>query len=205
MKQDEFWDKRSVKYDESIRNESFFDKTIEKTKSILNDTDVVLDFACATGEMSLDLAKSVKHVQGIDTSGKMIERAKEKAQDRNIENVEFSRADINDATLINHSFTKVLAFNIFHLVDDASKKVNRLYDLLNDGGILISETPCLGERGWLVKSLIKFAQKIGLAPPILNLTYKELESVISSNNFEIIENEVLDANSKTHWLVAKKK
>jgi len=155
--------------------------------------------------MSLDFANSVKHIHGIDTSGKMIERAKEKAQIKKIENVEFSRADVDDVALVKNSFSKVLAFNILHLVDDASKKVNRLYDLLNEGGIIISETPCLGERGWLVKSLIIFAQKIGLAPPILNLTYKELESVFTSNNFEIIENEVLDANRKTHWVVAKKK
>jgi len=175
MKQDEFWDKRSEKYDENIRNESFYDKTIEKTKSLLSDTDVVLDFACATGEMSLDFANSVKHIHGIDTSGKMIERAKEKAQIKNIENVKFSRADVDDVALVKNSFSKVLAFNILHLVDDASKKVNRLYALLNEGGIIISETPCLGERGWLVKSLIIFAQKIGLAPPILNLTYKECQ------------------------------
>ena len=204
MKQDEFWDKRSEKYDDSIRAESFYDITIVKTKSLLSDTDVLLDFACGTGEMSFDLAKNVKHVHGIDTSGKMIKRAKKKAQDRNIDNVEFTHADVDDNNLSNNSFTKVLAFNIFHLVDDVSKNLNRLHDLLNDGGLLISETPCLGERGWLVRSLIIFAQKIGIAPPILNLTYKDLESLISGSNFAIIESEVLDAMSKTYWVVAKK-
>ena len=205
MKQDEFWDKRSEKYDGNIRKESFYEKTIEKTNSLLSDTDVVLDFACATGEMSLDLAEKVKYVHGIDTSGKMIEKAKQKAQDRNIENVQFSQADVNDHNLENNSFSKVLAFNILHLVDNASKKLDRVHNLLSDGGLLISETPCLGERGWIVRSLIIFAQKIGLAPPILNLTYNKLESLISCNNFEIIENEVLDANSKIYWVVAKKK
>ena len=62
-----FWDKRSKRYDENIKkHDSIYEKTINKTKSLLTDSDTLLDFACASGVMSLDLAPNVQRVHGID-------------------------------------------------------------------------------------------------------------------------------------------
>jgi hypothetical protein len=44
-----------------------------------------------------------------------------------------------------------------------------------------------------------------MAPPILNLTTSDLESIISGCNFEIVENEMWDDESKIQWLSARKK
>ena len=206
MQQDVFWDKRSKKYDEEIKqHDSIYKKTINRTNSLLKDSDVVLDFACASGEMSLDIAPHVLRLHGIDLSGKMIEIANQKALDRKVENIKFSRIDVQDQSLTHKSFSAIVAFNIFHLVDDVSIILNRFYELLEDGGLLVSQTPCLGERGWLVRSLIGLAQRVGMAPPILNLTTSDLESIISGCNFEIVENEMWDDESKIQWLSARKK
>ena len=52
-----FWDKRSKNYDDNVRkHDALYQKTIERTKALLTNSDVVLDFACASGEMSLDIA-----------------------------------------------------------------------------------------------------------------------------------------------------
>jgi len=206
MQQDMFWDKRSKKYDEDIKqHDSIYKKTITRTKSLLKESHVVLDFACASGEMSLDIAPHVLRLHGIDLSGKMIELANRKALDQQVENIKFSHIDVLDQSLANKSFSAIVAFNIFHLVDDASKILDRLHDLLEDGGLLVSQTPCLGERGWLVRSLIGLAQRLGMAPPILNLTITDLESIISGSNFEIVETEMWDEESKIQWVVARKK
>jgi len=67
-----FWDKRSKKYDDNIKKHDFiYEKTIDSTRSLLNNSDVVLDFACASGEMSLDIAPHVQRVHGIDQSIKI--------------------------------------------------------------------------------------------------------------------------------------
>ena len=62
-----FWDKRSKKYDDDIKkHDSLYEKTIDSTESLLTNSDVVLDFACGSGEMSLDIAPHVQRVHGID-------------------------------------------------------------------------------------------------------------------------------------------
>ena len=203
---DTFWDKRSQKYDDEIKKHgAIYTKTIEHTRSLLSDGDVVLDFACATGEMSLDVASAVQRVHGIDVSVKMIELANQKARDRRVDNVAFDQMDAFDQRLERHSFSAILAFSIFHLVDDVPSVLARLHDLLAPGGLLLSETPCLGEWGWVFRSLIGLAQKAGLAPPILSLTAADLESLVANSNFEIIESTIWDEKNRVHWIVARKK
>jgi len=90
------------------------------------------------------------------------------------------------------------------LVDDAPKVLTRLNDLLAPGGLLISQTPCLGERGRFFKSMISLVQKLGLAPTIRSLRIPELESLVSSNNFEIFETKIWDEKYAAQWIVARK-
>ncbi len=55
---DTFWDKRSKNYDKRYKkkNYSLYKKTIDRARLLLTNSDVVLDFACGTGEISLDIA-----------------------------------------------------------------------------------------------------------------------------------------------------
>jgi len=202
---DTFWDKRSKRYDKNIKkHDSLYEKTIDSTKSLLTKSDVVLDFACASGEMSLDISPYVKEVHGIDVSVKMIELANQKAHDLKVDNVKFNQIDVFDQRLESNSFSAILAFNIFHLVDNAPKVLARLNDLLAPGGLLISQTPCLGERGRFFKSMISLAQKLGLAPTIRSLRITELESLVSGSNFEILETKIWDEKFAAQWIVARK-
>ena len=202
---DTFWDKRSKKYDDAIRDhDAIYEKRIQKARSLLKGTDVVLDFACATGEISLDVAPHVSQVHGIDLSEKMIELANNKARERQIDNISFGRTDAFDQRLANQSFSAIMAFNIFHLLDDAPKVLDRLHDLLAPSGLLISETPCLGKRNWIIRSLIKFAVFIGLAPMIRDMMVADLESLVSSQNFEILETEISDEKKGVQWVLARK-
>ncbi len=200
-----FWDKRSKKYDDNVKkHDSLYEKTIDSTKSLLTNSDVVLDFACASGEMSLDIAPHVRRVHGIDLSVKMIELADQKTRDRQVDNINFNQIDAFDQRLVSNSFSAIIAFNIFHLLDDAPKVLARLNDLLAAGGLLISQTPCLGERSWFFRSLISLVQKLGLAPTIRSLTIAESESLVSSSNFEIFETKIWDEKNAVQWIVARK-
>ncbi len=203
---DTFWDKKSKNYDKNIKKYNFvYKKTIDSARSLLTNSDVVLDFACGTGEISLDIAPHVQKVLGIDISEKMIALANKKVRERQIDNASFSQIDAFDQRLESNSFSAILAFHIFHLVDDAPKVLTRLNDLLAPGGLLISQTPCLSERGWLFRSMIGLAQKLGVAPPIRNFRIPELESLVSSTNFEIIETKILWEKYSDEWIVARKK
>ncbi len=97
-----------------------------------------------------------------------------------------------------------MAFNIFHLLDDAPEVLDRLHDLLAPGGLLISETSCLVEQNWIIRSLIKFTVTVGLAPMILDLTVADLESLVSSRNFRILETKIWEEKNAVQWILARK-
>ena len=201
-----FWDKRAQKYDDDIaKHDAVYMQTAESTKSLLSTSDVVLDLGCASGEFSLEIAPRVQRVRGIDTSPKMIAIATEKASERSADNVTFSPTDLFDRSLDGHGYTVVLAFNVLHLVEDVSAVLGRINRLLPTGALLISQTPCLGERGPLFRWLVGFAQKVKIAPPILSLSIHELERETAGAGFEIAESKEWDPKNAIHWIVARKR
>jgi len=201
-----FWDKRAQKYNNDIeRHDAVYIQTAESAKTLLSTSDVVLDLGCASGEFSLDIAPHVQRVRGIDTSPNMIAIAMEKASKRSADNVTFSPTDLFDRSLEGHGYTVVLAFNVLHLVEDVSAVLGRINRLLPTGALLISQTPCLGERGPLFRWLVGFAQKVKVAPTILNLTIHELERKTVGAGFEIAESMEWDPKNAIHWIVGKKR
>lgn len=200
-----FWDKRAQTYDENIqKHNGDYDKTIDNVQSLLTASDVVLDFACASGELSLDIAPHVQQIHGIDISEKMIELARQKVHHRQVDNIAFDQIDVFDQKLTPKSFSAIIAFNIFHLVVDAPKIVNRLHDLLEPEGLLISQTPCLGERRWIFRLMINLAQKMGVVPAIYSFTFADLEALIFNGNFNVVETTLWDKKNAVQWIVARK-
>jgi SAM-dependent methyltransferase len=205
MQQNEFWDKRARRYDEEItHHDSQYTKTMQGTIPLLTESDIVLDLGCASGEICLDLAPLVARVHGIDTSDGMIELAKQKVRARDIGNADFSRSDAFDASFDLCSFSTITAFNVLHLVEDLPGILERLHSLLSPGGLLVSQTPCLHERKWIFRSLVRLAQKSGLAPPIRGLAFGELESLVTRSGFEILDSELWDEDEAIQRVVARK-
>ncbi len=95
-------------------------------------------------------------------------------------------------------------------MEDVSKVLARLKDLLAAGGLPISQTPCFGDRNFAFRYLITIFQKVGVAPAvlslttILSLTMDSLESLVSSAHFEIDESKIWDEKNAIQWIVARK-
>lgn len=201
-----FWDRIAKNYDKrSNRKREDLLETIENIKRHLCPGDQVLDFACGTGEKALGVAHRVQSVHGIDLSPRMIEKASMKATDRQIENAQFSRIDLFDATLEPGSYDAIMAFYIFHLVDDPALVLKRIDELLKPDGRLICETPCLGESGRLIGWLIAFAGKLGVLPKVRCFEIAELRSMIADgSSLQLVEPESVDEDQKNLFVVAKK-
>ena len=117
-----FWDKRSKTYDDNVgKPNPAREQRVARTKALLGESHVVPDFGCATGEMSLAIAPDVYQIQGIDLSREMIMAARRKTAERGIDNVRFDQMAAFDHRLDHNSFTAVIAFNVFHLVEDPQK------------------------------------------------------------------------------------
>jgi 2-polyprenyl-3-methyl-5-hydroxy-6-metoxy-1,4-benzoquinol methylase len=170
----------------------------------------VLDFACATGLYALEIADYVKKIDGFDISAKMISVARKNANSQNIENVDFVQTDIHDNRYEARSYDVILAFNIFHLVEDIELNLQRIAELLKPGGLLISSTPCLAERKTFISFLsshsIYLLSRIGLLPSMKFYTIQELIELIKDGKFQMAEFEVLSKSPATEcYMVAWKK
>ncbi|MCZ4273703.1 bifunctional 2-polyprenyl-6-hydroxyphenol methylase/3-demethylubiquinol 3-O-methyltransferase UbiG [Maritalea porphyrae] len=185
--QNNFWNKQAARYDASISNhDARYEERIEQFSYLLKPTDVVLDFGCASGEIALDLAPSVKSIEGIDPANAMIDIATKKANDRNIQNASFLATDIFDLRLEPQTFDAILAMNVLHLVKDHDEVLYRLKSLLKPGGMLFVETPCLGEFTWWKQKVILAASALRLAPFIHVYKFGEPEAELMAHNFQIL-------------------
>lgn len=201
-----FWDRRSRKYDSRIRNhDAAYHELIARAQRHLKLTDVVLDFGCASGEITLDLAPFVQKIEGLDISGQMIALARRKATQRPASNVSFRQGDLFDQALDSRRFTAAVAFNVLHLVPRPEEVVGRLNKLLPQGGLLVSETPCLAEWPWLKRALLGFGQSTQSAPVIHRFKYADLEKIIATAGFKISESTVHDHLHFSRWIIARKR
>jgi 2-polyprenyl-3-methyl-5-hydroxy-6-metoxy-1,4-benzoquinol methylase len=203
-KSEKFWDKSASRFEqEEKKDEQTYIKIIERTKKYLKTSDNVLDFGCGTGLISNEIAGNVKLIHAIDISSKMIEIAKSKADNRKIQNIDYTHSTIFDESYKSGSFDVILAFYILHLLKDNHKTIQRINDLLKPGGLIISVIPCIGEKIFLNISL-SLLSKIGLVPDIKSYKANELEDIITNANFKIIENESLHQGIPQYFIVAKK-
>jgi 2-polyprenyl-3-methyl-5-hydroxy-6-metoxy-1,4-benzoquinol methylase len=180
---------------------------VQKISKHLHEHDVVLDYGCARGGISLALADKVKMIHGIDLSSKMIVIAEKRMARRNVKNAVFQQAQLYDTPFPPASFEVILALNVLHLVENPNQTVAQINKLLRPGGRFIFETPCLkGDGkilGYILKPLIKIAVKTGLIPHVNFFSPNDSEFLVTSNGFQILETNkgLIDIS---HWVVAQK-
>jgi len=198
-----FWDRASKNYDKSDKIDETYLKMLEVMRKYLNDTDTLMDLGCATGSISIDLSDSVRKVIGIDISSEMIRMAKEKAIEHKTENVYFAKSTIFDERHKVDSYNAIMAFNILHLLDDTDLAIKRISELLKDGGVFISNTACIGDKGRLVGGMMSIITKMPFLPNVRNLRTSELNGMIRKNGFKIIEQMTFEDEDHP-FIIAKK-
>jgi len=203
-----FWDKTAEKYAKSpIGNLEAYNYTLERTRSYLSPTDKVLEVGCGTGSTALLLAGDVDRIVASDISRNMIEIATEKAQAESIANAKFITADLFDRAIDHGPYDVVLALNLLHLLEDTSAAIQRIDKLLKPGGFFISKTVCQPGRGApfkfrLLKTVLPILQFLGQAPYVKFMKIEELENIVTSEGFKIIESGNHPPPSR--YIVAKK-
>lgn len=205
-----FWDRQAHKYD--LAESQFapvYKDIIAKTGKYLRHSDNVLDYGCATGTKTIELADKVQHIHGLDISTEMIHLAIRKKDESKRLNISFSQGTIFDTTLEKASFDRIIAFGIIHLLGDKEKVIQRIHDLLKPGGLFISTTACMRDK-MAIKTRLEVTtciilNKLGIIPLHLNrFSSAELEKSIAGQNFEIIESKKIKDGIPAVFLVARK-
>jgi len=209
-KTQKFWDKQANRYDSSERQfDPVYRDIITKTRKYFNIVDNVLDFGCATGTKTIQLADGTKHIHGLDISTEMINEAIKKKDKANIKNISFSQGTIYNNDFEKASFDKIIAYGIIHLLEDKEKVIQRIYELLKPGGLFISTTACFKDK-MAFKKRLEFAaylliKRLGILPLHLNMfSTNDVKELIDNHNFQIIEAEKIFFGITSSFIVAKK-
>lgn len=204
-----FWDRIADKYaTDPIKDMEGYRYTLERTRSFLGPQDRVVEIGCGTGSTALELADKVEHYIGTDVSSRMIAIARDKLETSECPDLEFEVAHTVEAPARGRNVSRVLAFNILHLVEDFEATLRAAYDALEPGGLLISKTPCLGSAPVLARlgfgAILPLMRMFGKAPFVSKLTTQGLANSIERAGFQIIEVHSGGGSVPREYLVARK-
>jgi len=181
-----FWDKHAAGYAKSpVRNEESYQKKLQITRSYLSPESVVFEFGCGTGTTSVHHAPFAKSILAIDISEKMLEIARDRAREKNVENIEFRQGSIEDFEEQDGSFDLVMGHSILHLLRDPQGAIDKVYRLLKPGGVFVSSTVCLGNRISLWRLILPPLSLVGIIPYVQVMSRQALENYFSNAGFDI--------------------
>jgi len=205
-----FWNAAAEKYAKSsIADEDAYQASLDRTRSYLKPTDMVLEVGAGTGSTALLLAGNVREIIATDISPNMVAIGKRKASEQAVRNIDFAAADLFSDALPEGPFDVVMAFNILHLIEDVAAASTRVNQLLKSGGLFISKSTCLNSGNLRIKfGLLKLAiplmQFLGKAPYVNLMTITELEEAIIAGGFKIIETGNYPVSPPNRYVVARK-
>ena len=199
-----FWDNIAERYSEQpIADEAAYQKKLQVPRQYFQSDMEVLEFGCGTGSTAINHAPSVKHIQAIDISSKMIEIAQDKAEAAGIKNISFQKSTIETFDAPNQHFDIVLGLSILHLLDNKEAMIAKIHKMLKPEGVFVTSTACLGDTmGWF-RFIAPIGNFLGLLPLVKVFTVKELEESLVNANFEI-DYQWQPGKGKSVFIIAKK-
>ncbi len=187
-----FWDRHAKRFDPQP---SGSDEAVERAKPWLEPDDGVLEVGCATGATARALRPRVGSWHAIDISAEMIHRANEAGGD-----ITFEQAELEAASLDGRSFDAVVCFNVLHFLD-LPAATRRIHELLRPGGLLIAQTPCLGDLGAPARAGIRIVARVMRLEGLHHLRFDTLQRSVAQS-FDIVEADA--ARPSQTWLVARR-
>lgn len=133
-----FWDRWAKRYDFMMSKDGrTYAQIVTCMKRKLDRKMYVLELACGTGLLSVQLAGSVKLLEATDFSEEMIQQAKAKAHSSRIH---FSVQDATCLPYAEETFDAVVISNALHIMPEPEKALAEIRRVLKPGGVLIAPT-----------------------------------------------------------------
>ncbi len=197
-----YWGKIAKNYDGFMKRFALeYPELLKLIKSDLNTDDSVLEMACGTGIISLEISSVVRQVTATDISPEMIEIASAKAQELKINNIGFIVQDGYSLDFQDNKFDVCIISNALHVVPEPERMLKEAKRVLKPQGVLITATYCHAENfktkfiSWLLtftgfKAYRKF-------------TSRSFIDLIEASGFSIMKSHVLKGNFPLIYVAAR--
>jgi phosphatidylethanolamine/phosphatidyl-N-methylethanolamine N-methyltransferase len=188
-KEKKYWDKLAPSYKSYIEKHwKIYPSLLDKISEDVNVGDIVLDVATGTGLVALKIAERASKVYAVDISELMIEEAKNKVEEKEIKNIEFSVEDAYSLPFDKEMFDTVICKNALHNMINPQKALSEIRRVLKQNGRLIAVIVGIGES---VKFKIAMAIfKFFTAFPVFHkLNLNESANMIAESGFAVVNKE----------------
>lgn len=203
-----FWDRISRKYAKAaISDQAGYERTLDRTRTLLGPDIQVLELGCGTGSTALRLAGAARAYLATDISAAMIDIAEQKRTAAPVPGLAFRTATAEAIAHEGMPYDAVLGFNYLHLVRDMPGTLRSVHGLLKPGGLFVSKTPCLGNMNALIRLvLLPVMRAVGMAPHVSVFGADDLDREIRAAGFEIVatEDHSTKGTGARPYIVAKK-
>lgn len=199
-----FWDRIAKRYARTpIADVAAYEKKLEITRQYFDKDSNVLEFGCGTGSTAIALAPFVRRIRATDISSGMLDIARAKVAEANVNNVDFEQASIESVVVEDGSLDVVMGMSILHLVDARSAAIDRVWRMLKPGGVFVSSTACLADSHWFLRPVLPIGRVFGWLPHVAFFTRRELEASLTTAGFGV-ELSWQPARRKAVFVVARK-
>lgn len=183
----EFWDKKAAGYAKSsISDEQAYQRKLSETQALFSPEMRVLEFGCGTGATAVQHAPHVQHIDATDISENMLDIARTRAREANVENISFTCAALTELNAGAASYDAVLGLNIIHLLENRKATLAEAARVLKPGGLFVSSTACLGDSPLrFIKYFAPLGKLLGLMPDVYIFREAELTAEIEKHGFTI--------------------
>lgn len=134
----------------------------------IREDDTVLDVACGTGEPGLTIASMAKKgkVIGTDVADKMLDIAKENADNKGIANYETKTCDVCELPFDENNFDKISCRMGFMFFPDMQMAADEMYRVLKPGGKMATSVWAGPENNvWITTVMGIINKNMELQPP----------------------------------------
>ena len=197
-----FWEKFAPKYDRFVdRRIGSYPLLLEKVAEEVQSGATVIEVATGTGLLALKVAEKAAQVHGVDISPAMIEEAKKKASEGQVENVFFSVEDAYALPFEEGRFDMAICSNALHNMQVPQTALDEMKRVLKPEGKLLTPMFCHGEN--LKSKIVSHIMALTGFPAYHRFTISGFIDLLKGCGFTILKNEVIEDTIPVAFPISK--
>jgi SAM-dependent methyltransferase len=147
--------------------------------------DRVLDIGCAEGLVTMEVAKRVGQVDGVEVRHERVEAAKLLAKERGVGNVTFRQGSVAELDLPAQSYDVVLFLGVFHHLSREEKWPSLVRVFNTAKRVVIMRTPLLQAAGpGRITNIINVCEQLGFSIQIFPHLQKKGGNLMIAHRLE---------------------
>jgi ubiquinone/menaquinone biosynthesis C-methylase UbiE len=186
----------------AIGNEAYYQQKLQLTQERLQNDWDLLEIGCGSGNTALAHAPFVKTVTATDFCAQMMDHGKTRAQDEQIDNIEFQTISLADLP-VEQTYDAVLMLSVVHLIPDWKAAIAKAARLTRPGGIYVTSTVTIKDQSMMMRIVGHVVNILPVLPSLKSISRTQLVQQMETNGLSVEVNEH-PTGADSSFIIARK-